>query len=227
MMDDRVRLRRRHLQLGIRLPDKRPLFGAGRLRKTHDVSLLSNGLPSGGGQPPPQLLPLKQTGSKLAPGRVRPPSGTDQQLRASDFERQSSCLPLPTHDLRHTAASLAIEACAHPEADASTPRSPRRSTDTATSCPAWTRRSPRKWMGSDGRLSSEGIAREAMTHIRWGRILEHAAEIGRVTVKLPSGVAFQGRDRSTHNAPSPRGCCRGTFARGYALTSSEPRRRRR
>jgi hypothetical protein len=68
---------------------------------------------------------------------------------------------------------------------------------------------------------------DAMTHIRWGRILEHAAEIGRVTVKPHSGVAFQGRDRSTHNAPSPRGCCRGTFARGYALTSSEPRRQRR
>jgi hypothetical protein len=100
-------------------------------------------------------------------------------------------------------------------------------TDTATSCPAWTRRSPREWMGSDGRLSSEGFARDAMTHIRWGRILEHAAEIGRVTVKPPSGVAFQGRDRSTDKAPSPRGCCRGTLARGHALTSSEPGRRRR
>jgi hypothetical protein len=40
-------------------------------------------------------------------------------------------------------------------------------TDTATSCPAWTRRSPREWMGSDARLSSEGIAGYAMTHIRW------------------------------------------------------------
>jgi hypothetical protein len=141
--------------------------------------------------------------------------------------RASVHAPLRLHDLGHTAASLAIEACAHREADPSTPRSPRRSTDTATSCPAWTRRSPRKWMGSDGRLSSEGIARDAMTHIRWGRVLEHAPEIGRVTVKPPSSVAFQGRDRSTHNAPLPRGCCRGTLARGYALTSSEPRRRRR
>ena len=108
-----------------------------------------------------------------------------------------------------------------------TPRSPRCSTDTAISCPAWTRRSPRRWMGSDGRLSSEGIARDAMTRIRWGRVLEHAAEIGRVTVKPPPGVVFRGRDRSTHDSPTPRGCCRGTLARGYALTSSEPRRRRR
>jgi hypothetical protein len=53
-------------------------------------------------------------------------------------------------DLRHTAASLAIEACAQLEADPSTPRSPRPSTYTATSCPEWPRRSPRKWMGSDG-----------------------------------------------------------------------------
>jgi hypothetical protein len=30
-MDDRVPLRRRHLQLGMRLLDKRPLFGAGNL----------------------------------------------------------------------------------------------------------------------------------------------------------------------------------------------------
>jgi hypothetical protein len=32
LMDDRVRLRRRHLQLGLRLLDKRPLFGAVNLR---------------------------------------------------------------------------------------------------------------------------------------------------------------------------------------------------
>jgi hypothetical protein len=82
-------------------------------------------------------------------------------------------------------------------------------------------------MRSDGRLSSEGIARDAMTHIRWGGVLEHAAEVGRVTVKPPSGVAFHGRDRRAHNAPSPRGCCRGTLARGYALPSFEPQRRRR
>jgi hypothetical protein len=93
----------------------------------------------------------------------------------------SAHAPLRLHALRHTAASLAIEACDHLETDPNTPRSPRRSTDTTTSCPAWTRRSPRKRMGSDVRLSSEGIARDAMTHIRWGRILEHAADIGRVT----------------------------------------------
>jgi hypothetical protein len=60
-----------------------------------------------------------------------------------------------------------------------------------------------KWMGSDGRLSSEGN-RDAMSRIRWGRVLEHTAEVGRVTVKPPPGVAFQGRDRSTRDAPSSR-----------------------
>jgi hypothetical protein len=158
--------------------------------------------------------------------RARPPS--DGSTAESVAFQARVFVPAATHPRPATHRRLAaIEAFAHPEADPSTPRSPRRSTDTATSCPAWTRRSPRKRMGSDVRLSSERIARDAMTHIRWGRVLEHAAEIGRITVKPPSGVAFQGRDRSTHNTPSPRGCCRGTIARGYALTSSEPRRRRR
>jgi hypothetical protein len=31
-----------------------------------------------------------------------------------------------------------------------------------------------EWMGSDERPSWEGIAWDAMTHIRWGRALEHA-----------------------------------------------------
>ncbi len=68
------------------------------------------------------------------------------------------------------------------------------------SCPGWTSRSPRQWMGRTGGSSRERIARHAMTHIRWGRVRKRAAEIGRVTVKPPTRVAFRGRDRSTHNA---------------------------
>jgi hypothetical protein len=90
--------------------------------------------------------------------------------------------------------------------------------------------------GRGARGGMDGVGRAAL--VGGNRLGRHDAhpmgtcprardEIGGVTVKPTSGVAFQGRDRSTHNAPSPRGCCRGTLARGYALTSSEPRRRRR
>jgi hypothetical protein len=106
-MDDRVPLPHRHLQLGLRLLDKRPLFGAGnlRLRKTHGVSLLSNCLPSGGGQPPPQLLHLKQTGSKLQPGREA--SVWDGSTAETVAFQATVFVPAATHPRPATHRSLA------------------------------------------------------------------------------------------------------------------------
>jgi hypothetical protein len=103
-MDDRVALRRRHLQLGPRLLDKRPLFGAGnlRLRKTHSVSLLSNGLPSGGSVAfqatvfvPAATHPRPATDRSLARDRgVCPPrSGSKHSSITTTFDRYGHLLP--------------------------------------------------------------------------------------------------------------------------------------
>jgi hypothetical protein len=80
--------------------------------------------------------------------------------------------PRRLHELRHTAASLAIEACAHLEADPSTPRSPTTFDRYGHLLPGMDEALAEEMDGSDGRLSSEGIARDAMTHTRWGRVLK-------------------------------------------------------
>jgi hypothetical protein len=78
--------------------------------------------------------------------------------------------PLRLHDLRHATASLATEACAHLEADPSTPRSPRRSTGTATSWPGMDEALAEE-MDEVGRAALVGGNRgDALTHVRWGRV---------------------------------------------------------
>jgi hypothetical protein len=96
-MDDRVPFNRRHLQLGLNLARQAAVTRSGEPEaekdSRHTPSL--NGLPSTVSHRVeaslPQLLTLKQTGSKLAPGRVRPPSGMDQQLGPFSSDSLRAC----------------------------------------------------------------------------------------------------------------------------------------
>jgi hypothetical protein len=165
-MDDCVPLPRRHLQLGMRLLDKRPLFGAGNLRLRKEepsarapfherppapdesadgtdlvatpwAASLSGGNANAPMDPvwhslDPHVMTTVHNGCDWWGGAVILMAGWYGRLGVR--LRASAHAPLRLHELRHTAASLAIEACAHLEADPSTPRSPRRSTCTAIHC---------------------------------------------------------------------------------------------
>jgi hypothetical protein len=74
--------RRRHLQRGVPMPDERPLFAAANLRLRRLTAYRFSQMVSHRVEVRLHLnsSPFKQTGSKLAPGRVRPLSGTDQQM---------------------------------------------------------------------------------------------------------------------------------------------------
>ena len=98
LMDDRVPLRRRHLQLGLRLLDKRPLPGAGNLRpRKTPLAYRFSHMASPGWRPASSSTPPPQTDGLQTCAWAREASVWDGSTAGSvAFQRRSSCLPLPT-----------------------------------------------------------------------------------------------------------------------------------